>query len=136
METLKYSIIKSKRQYDAYCKSLEELATNNNKSKATKDEIELLTLLIEKWDAEHNSFEDIDPITLLKNLMQEKKITSTELAGILNVSKGLVSDIMNYKKGLSKEVIRGLANYFKVSHEAFNRHYDLKIQPRVHKILA
>lgn len=136
METLKYSIIKSKRQYAAYCTSLEELATGNNKSKAAKDEIELLTLLIEKWDAEHNSFEDVDPITLLKTLMQEKKITSIELAGILNVCKGLVSDILNYKKGLSKEVIRRLADYFKVSDEAFNRKYEIKIQPSNHKILA
>ena len=136
METLKYSIIKSKRQYAAYCKSLEELATSNNKSKAVKDEVELLTLLIEKWDAEHNSFEDVDPITLLKNLMQEKKITSTELAKILNVSKGLVSDILNYKKGLSKEVIRGLADYFKVSHEAFNRRYVLKVQAKPSPILV
>ena len=136
METLKYSVIKSKRQYAAYCKSLEELVINTNKSKTTKDEIELLTLLIEKWDAEHNSFEDVDPITLLKNLMQEKKITSTELAGILNVSKGLVSDILNYKKGLSKEVIRGLADYFKVSHEAFNRRYQLQTQAKAHQILT
>ena len=136
METLKYSVIKNKRQYAAYCKSLEELATGNTKSKATKDEIELLTLLIEKWDAEHNSFEDVDPITLLKTLMHEKKITSTELAGILNVSKGLVSDVLNYKKGLSKEVIRGLANYFKVSHEAFNRAYDFKVQAKPSPILV
>ena len=136
METLKYTKIKSKRQYAAYCKSLEELVMSNNKSKAVKDEIELVTLLIEKWDAEHNSIEDVDPITLLKTLMQEKKITSTELAGILNVSKGLVSDIMNYKKGLSKEVIRGLSNYFKVSHEAFNRQYDLKIQAMASQILV
>jgi HTH-type transcriptional regulator/antitoxin HigA len=136
METLKYSIIKSKKQYAAYCKSLEELATSNNKSKAVKDEIELLTLLIEKWDNEHNRFEDVDPITLLKSLMQEKRITSTELAVILHVSKGLISDILNYKKGLSKEVIRGLADYFKVSHEAFNRRYDRKVPVKDAKIIA
>jgi antitoxin component HigA of HigAB toxin-antitoxin module len=39
---------------------------------------------------------------------------------ILGVSKGLVSDILNYKKRLSKEIIRMLAGYFKVSQEAFN----------------
>ena len=136
METLKYSVIKSKRQYAAYCKSLEELATSNNKSKPVKDETEFLTLLIEKWDAEHNSFEDVDPIMLLKNLMQEKQLNATELAGILNLSKGLVSDIMNYKKGLSKEVIRGLSNYFKLSHEAFNRRYELQMQAKAHQILV
>jgi len=41
------------------------------------------------------------------------------------VSKGLVSDILNYKKGLSKEIIRKLSDTFKLSQETFNRHYDL-----------
>jgi Predicted transcription regulator containing HTH domain len=44
---------------------------------------------------------------------------------LLNVSKGYVSDILNYKKGLSKDVIRKLADRFKVSQEAFNRPYKL-----------
>ncbi len=136
MDTLKYKVIKNKKQYADYCNKLEELVMGSDKSKATKDEIELLTLLIEKWDEEHNSFEDVDPVTLLKTLMNEKKISSTELAGILNVSKGLVSDILNYKKGLSKEVIHGLSNYFKVSHEAFNRAYDLELQAKAHHILV
>jgi len=128
VETLKYKVIKSKRQYAEYCTTLDQLITGNDKSKATKDEVELLTLLIEKWDEGHNTFHDVDPVTLLKSLMNEKKVSSTELAGILNVSKGLVSDILNYKKGLSKEVIRGLGNHFKVSHEAFNRSYELQTE--------
>ena len=136
METLKYRLIKSKKQYAEYCTTLQALLTGNDKSKATKDEVELLTLLIEKWDAEHNTFDEVDPITLLKSLMQENKITSTNLAEILNVSKGLISDILNYKKGISMEVIRRLADYFKVSHEAFNRAYEIKIQSSNHKILA
>jgi HTH-type transcriptional regulator / antitoxin HigA len=45
---------------------------------------------------------------------------------MLGISKGLVSNILNYKKGLSKESIRILANRFKVSQEAFNRPYVLK----------
>ncbi len=57
--------------------------------------------------------------------MTEKKLKAKDLAQILNVSKGLISDILNYKKGLSKEIIRSLSDYFKVSQEAFNRPYDL-----------
>ncbi len=33
---------------------------------------ELLTLLIEKWDEENISFDDVDPITLLHSLMGER----------------------------------------------------------------
>ena len=58
--------------------------------------------------------------------MDEQKLKSKDLVEILGVSKGLVSDILNYKKGLSKEIIRTLATHFNVSQEAFNRPYKLK----------
>lgn len=125
MVALKYKVIKSKTQYKEYSRMLEELVTADFKSKEMKDEIELLTLLIEKWDEENNSFDDVDPITLLHSLMQQRGLKAKDLVDILGVSKGLVSDILNYKKGLSKDIIRSLSEYFKVSQAAFNMPYDL-----------
>jgi HTH-type transcriptional regulator/antitoxin HigA len=126
MLALKYKVIKSKTQYKEYAKFLEELASADFKSKEMKDEIELLTLLIEKWDEENSSFDDVDPITLLHSLLEERDLKAKDLVEILGVSKGLVSDILSYKKGLSKEIIRRLSEYFKVSQEAFNRRYELQ----------
>ncbi|MEQ8362406.1 MAG: transcriptional regulator [Cyclobacteriaceae bacterium] len=132
MEILKYKIIKTKRQYINYCDALEEMMESGNRSKAVKDEIELLTFLIEKYDQEHNSFDDADPIELLKSLMKDHKMKAVKLAQLLNVSTGLVSDMLNYKKGLSKETIRILSEKFKLSQEAFNRPYKLKSEFNVH----
>jgi HTH-type transcriptional regulator/antitoxin HigA len=126
MVALKYKLIKSKTQYYEYCNRLEKLVFTDVKSQKMKDEIDLLTLLIEKWDDEHNTFEDVDPIRLLQALMEDHKLKAKNLAEILGVSKGLVSDILNYKKGLSKENIRVLATRFKLRQEAFNREYKLK----------
>lgn len=126
MKTLKYTVIKSSSQYDLYCRTLEDLLEENHDSKEVKDEIELLTLLIEIWDTEHSTLNEADPIELLHSLMHDQKLKAKDLVEILGVSKGLVSDILNYKKGLSKEVIRILSGYFKVSQEAFNRPYKLK----------
>ncbi len=123
MEALKYSIIKTKQQYNNYCNSLEELLARDKKD--LSDEIELLTLLIEKWDTEHNSFNDLNPVELIKALMEENNLKSKDLIEILDLSKGTVSKILNYQKGLSKETIRRLSDYFKVSQEAFNRPYKL-----------
>ena len=105
---------------------------SSSKSKALKDEIDLLTLLIEKWDAEHNTFEELDPIELVHSLMSEHNMKAKDLVELLGVSKGYVSDILNYKKGLSKEVIRKLADRFKVSQEAFNRPYKLIVPENSH----
>jgi HTH-type transcriptional regulator / antitoxin HigA len=126
MQTLQYTIIKNDKQYNKYCNALELLNDEKKKTKSIKDEIELLTLLIEKYDEANNSFELGDPIELLRLLMKEHRMKSVELANFLNVSEGLVSDMINYKKGLSKEVIRKLAEKFKVSQEAFNRPYMLE----------
>lgn len=127
MENLKYKIIKSEAQYDKYCMQLEELLDRGSESKALNDEIELLTLLIEKWDEEHNIFDTADPIEILRSLMKDHKMKAVHLASLLGVSEGLVSDMLNYKKGLSKDTIRILSDRFKLSQEAFNRPYPLAL---------
>ena len=128
METLKYKVIKNLSQYKQYCQKLEQLLTRvGSKGKAVQEEIDLLTLLSEKWDEDHNTFQDVDPITLLRSLMDDNHLKPKDLVEILQVSKGYVSEILNCKKGLSKEVIRKLASYFKLSQDAFNREYKLKV---------
>lgn len=131
MTLLKYTIIKNKKQYNEYCNKLEKLLSENKKS--NKDEIELLTLLIEKWDSEHNSFNDLSPIELIKFLMAQNNISAKELGDILDLSKGTISKILNYYKGLSKETIRRLSDYFKISQEAFNRPYKLENKLTLHR---
>ncbi len=132
METLKYKIIKTRKQYDEYCKTLERLLDGNTQNKHAEEEAELLTFLIEKWDADHNTFSDVDPVSLLKYLMTEHKLKQKDLIGILAISKSLVSEILSYKKGLSKEIIRKLASHFKLSQDAFNKPYNLVTPMNTH----
>lgn len=125
METLKYKVITGKKQYKEYCNILERLVFSGAKDRNTRDEIALLTLLIEKWDEEQLSSTELDPVQLLHSFLKDHDLKAKDLVGILGISKGYVSDMLHYKKGLSKEVIRKLADYFKVSQEAFNRPYKL-----------
>ena len=126
MEVLKYKVISSNTQYKEYSKILENLIFTELKSKNLHDEIALLTLLIEKWDNDHNSFNDLDPVQLLQSLMDSHQLKAKDLVDMLGVSKSYVSEILNYRKGFSKVVIRKLASHFKVSQEAFNKPYVLK----------
>ena len=125
MGTLKYKIIKTREQYDEYCKVLEQLLDSDTRDKQTEEEEELLTFLIEKWDAEHNTLGDVDPVSLIKYLMKENSLKPKDMIIILGISKSLVSEILNYKKGLSKEIIRKLSSHFKMTQDAFNRPYKL-----------
>ena len=125
MEALLYKVIKSLRQYKEYCSILETLVIAKKKTQAQQDTIDLLTLLIEKWDQEHNTFSEADPVELLDFLMKENKMKAIDLARELEISKSLLSDILHYRRGLSREVIRKLASRFKVSQELFNKPYKL-----------
>ncbi|MCS3732895.1 helix-turn-helix domain-containing protein [Mucilaginibacter dorajii] len=94
METavMKYTIIKTKLQYDQYCDQLGTLLTVEN-TDALQDEIDLLTLLIEKYDEEHNTFKETDPITLLRSFMHDHHLKPQDMTVILGIGKGYVSDI-------------------------------------------
>jgi HTH-type transcriptional regulator/antitoxin HigA len=128
---IKYTSIKTRMQYDIYCNHLEDVLTQGDNADL-QDEVDLSTLLIEKYDEEHNTFKEGDPITLLRSLMQDHHLKPQDMTGILGITKGYVSDILNYKKGLSKEVIRKLADRFKLRQEAFNRPYKLVSPANAH----
>lgn len=125
MEVLQYKIIKTETQYWDYCNRLEELVMQESNDPEIEEEIDLLTLLIEKWDEEHDTLGKSDPVEVLKYLMAEHKLKSNALADLLGVSKGFISEILSYKKGFSKENIWKLAEHFKVKQELFNRPYKL-----------
>lgn len=121
---MEYRIIKTEDQYNQYCKKLYKLLQSHSDQK--EDEIELLTLLIEKYDQENYPIDQLDPIELLKALMKDHNLKSKDLVDLLGLSKGTVSKMLNYQKGLSKSTIRILSKHFKLNQEAFNRPYKLK----------
>ena|GEM_PF-299675 len=124
MNSLK--IIKSLDQYHQYCSDLEQLISLEKISIKENEIIEMLTMLIDKWDEEHSESEDISPVVMLEHLMHMHDINANELSKKTGINNTVLSKILNFKKGFSKEVIRVLADYFKVRQEVFNRPYQLE----------
>lgn len=126
METLKYTVIKNDAQYFRYCDIAWSLIQTKKITPQMQDEIDLLDVLIDKYDDEHWKIPDHDPVELLKSLMEGHNLKAKDISDFLVVSKGYISEILNYKKGFSKEIVRKLADRFKVRQEAFNQPYELK----------
>jgi HTH-type transcriptional regulator/antitoxin HigA len=119
-------VIKSKKQYKEYTNRLIKLwekPTDKN-----ENERELLELLIDDWERNNLKSKDVDPIELIKFLMENHNLERKDMMKILGINKGTLSKILSYKKGLSKEIIRSLSEHFKVAQEAFNRAYPLKLE--------
>lgn len=120
METaIKYKVIKSRKQYDEYADTLEELVFANKKTKILQEEIDLLTLLVSDYDARYTSKQKIAPARLLQSFIDDHQLTGTKMANILGVSKGYISDILNGKKPITIEIAIKLGKYFKVEPTAF-----------------
>ena len=58
--------------------------------------IDTITLLIEKYDEEHSSLREADPIQLLKYLMDENNLKQKDRAELLQISKAHLSNILSY----------------------------------------
>lgn len=118
-----FKVIKSIEQYYQYCDELERLTSLEHLTSEDEENIDLLQVLIDKWDEENNKSEEIHPIELLKHLMDMHNLNATQLSKNTGIDKTVLSKIINNKKGFSKDAIRVLADYFKVNQEAFNKHY-------------
>lgn len=124
-KALKYTIIKSLSQYTEYCNIHESLLMQDNPE--VNDEIELLELLIGDYDQRimDTKAEELNPVELLRSLIRDNHITQSELAHSLQVSKQLISDVLGYKRNISKDLMIKLSNFFSMSLAAFSRDYDL-----------
>jgi len=126
VENLKYTIIKTQKQYDNYCKALEILIFKDQKKNL--DEIDLLGLLIEEYTnrkiEKYNS--NLNPVELLSELILENKFTQVDLAKKLSVSPQLISDVLKYRREITKKMAYKLGKEFKLNFAIFLKPYKLK----------
>ncbi len=94
------------------------------------EELDLLELLIEDYDnriiESIGNNEDMNPVEILQYLMEENNLSKAELARQIDVSRQLITEILNYKRNISKKMITKLSSRFKMQAIAFSREYDLK----------
>lgn len=71
------------------------------------DELEILALLVNKFEEEHYPVEEPDPIDYIKIRMEELGLRQEDLVPFMG-NKGNVSKVLNRKRPLSLEMIRNL----------------------------
>jgi len=123
---IKYSVIRNEKQYYEYCGIIQLAFVQGRED----DEVKLIWLLIDRWQEEHHALKEVDPVTILASLMEVHKLNPVDLAKLLRVNPGLISDVLHYKKGFTKEMILKLAAHFSIHPDAFNRFYELINHPQ------
>jgi len=101
-------VIKTISEYKKALNRLEKIfdaKPNTNKG----DELEILSLLIDKYEKERYPISLPDPIEAIKFRMEQLGYTQKELAEIIGL-KSRASEILNKKRPLTLEMIRNIHN--------------------------
>ena len=80
--------------------------------------LELLTKLIEDYDAQHYAFPKGQPHERLRALIEHNELTQADLLPIFK-SRGYISEVLNGKRAISKRIAKALGERFSVSAELF-----------------
>ena len=75
--------------------------------------LKLLTRLVEDFEERYYHPRDATPLEVLQDLMESREIKQTHLWEVFG-SKGIASEVLNGKRGISKTHARALAEYFHV----------------------
>lgn len=99
---------------------LDRLIGRPDLSGGQKDYLAGLVRFVEEYERERYGaqFEAMDSIEILKFLMEANDLSTSDLGDLLG-SRGLASEILNGKRGLSKTHIRKLAKRFALDPELF-----------------
>ena len=72
------------------------------------DELEVLSLLVEKYEKKHITIPDVDPVSLLLHVMEARQLSRKDLEPYIG-SRARVAEVLNRVRPLSLEMIRRLS---------------------------
>ena len=107
--------IKTEKEYDNALQRVDELMEINPAlNTSLSDELEVLVLLIEQYEAKHYAIEAPDPIEAIKIRMQEMDLKQKDLVPYIG-SASKVSELLNRKISLSLNMVVSLAQTLHLS---------------------
>ena len=98
--------------------ALEGLHANGTLTPEQEALAEILTTLIEKFEEERYALRPASPAAILRELLQANGLKQKDLAELVG-SKGIASEIVNGKRGISRSLAEIFAKRFNVPYRLF-----------------
>jgi HTH-type transcriptional regulator/antitoxin HigA len=111
-------VIETEEEYDRALILAEKLTFAKNRTLEEKALHKLLVTLIEAYETENYPMDESTPNEILQHLMEASGTRQADLVGIIG-SSGVVSEVVNGKRAISKKQAKALAEYYKVSLSLF-----------------
>ena len=116
--------IRNEQDYELALKRVELLMDAEFGTEAF-DELEVLTTLIENYEAKHYSIDTPDPIEAIKFRMEQEGLRQKDLVEIFG-NKVRVSEVLNKKRRLTLDMIRNINLNLHIPFESLLNKYELE----------
>jgi HTH-type transcriptional regulator / antitoxin HigA len=113
------SAIETEAEYERLLAIAESLHFNKERTIEEKKIYKLLVTLIEVYESDRHSIPASSPQEILQHIMESSGLRQTDLAQIIGASSGVMSQIVNGKRSISKAQAKALGHRFKVSPSLF-----------------
>lgn len=98
--------IKSNRDYLAALREIDRLM-DARPNTPEGDRLDVLTTLVEAWEAKHHAIEAPDPLEAIRFAMEQRGLTRRDLEPLIG-SRARVAEVLNGKRKLTLPMIRRL----------------------------
>ena len=112
---MKLKPIRNKRELKKALDRIDELWGAKSNS-PDGDELDVLMLLVEKYEDEHHAIPDSDPIEAIKFLMDQNNLSRKDLEPYIGTS-GRVSEVLSKKRSLTLSMIKKLHKGLNIPYE-------------------
>lgn len=114
------TVIRTEQENETMLAAIWELMKKGEQNLSAEETalLELMSVLVERFEEEHYAIPDSPPHRILQHLMESRNTKQADLVPILG-GRGRVSELVNGKRSISKAQAKALANYFRVSAEVF-----------------
>lgn len=116
--------VRNKKEYQEALAEVERLWNAPAKS-AEADRLDVLAMLIERYERQHFPIADPDPIEFLGHVMESRGLTRKDMEAYIG-PRGRVADILNRTRPRTLEMIRRLADGLQLPAEALIKPYRLR----------
>lgn len=123
---MKMKAFKNEEEYDMAVDMLEKIGDREDFETNTElqTQFETLSNLIERYENENANIEIGHPIEIIKLKMSYLGLKQKDLQPYIG-SSGIVSEVMNKKRSLSKSMIRKLSVFLNIDQEILNTPYTV-----------
>src|SRR5690554_42519 len=130
---MKTRILKTDQEYNDACARIYNLINSTDNAiepdSPEGEEIELLSLLVEKYEQEHYPIEAPSPVEAIKFRMEQMNLKQSDIAPLFG-GKTRVSEVLNGKRPLTLKMITLLNRYLGIPLESLVKgNKEVRLEP-------